>query len=421
MFRGKSIFTFRGPLDNGTQYRFSTLVCFDWIATIDDQKPWQWVVDGLRQQAAQAHADEVSLSWFFIIQRNRKPSDDTFLTEVAGFFDQTEYPTVRRERACLVFANNAGSTTPGRANLYGSTSLVFSNQTLFSDPTCHATFCNGGVRFRSSALLSAYRDVLFRERGACIHSFSQVNPNSVNAGAAGRTIALEHAFVFPHNGIPEPRAPAAAVPAAIKWLNDELDTLPSLSVQYPNAALAGPADIAHVQSIAALRAIAAQSAADAVALATSESKAEHADEWDQAEVRAVEHLVHTIDIIGIGFPNPTVDATPAHAVATMNRMLVDILAIRGGTHEACVKHSQTFIPLPRRQVLLVSRDRDNTPWRQKFGSFLQPETSQLGEERKITDPQGGLLHLGYQKLLEVFRTSQTQADLLGAIHAELIA
>ena len=210
MFHGKSIFTFKGPLDNGTQYRFSTLVCFDWIASIDSQKPWRWVVDGLRQQAAQAHADEVSLSWFFIIQRNRKPSDDTFLTEVAGFFDQTAFPVVRRERACLVFANNAGSAAPGRADLYGCTSLVFSRQTLFSDPTCHATFCNGGMRFRSSTLLSAYRDVLFRERGACIHSFSQVNPNSVNAGAAGKTIALEHAFVFPLNGIPEPRAPAAA-------------------------------------------------------------------------------------------------------------------------------------------------------------------------------------------------------------------
>ena len=103
----------------------------------------------------------------------------------------------------------------------------------------------------------------------------------------------------------------------------------------------------------------------------------------------------------------------------MNGRLVDLLAIRGGTHEACVKHSQTFIPLPRRQVLLVSRDCDNTPWRQKFGNFLQQETPQLGEDRKITDPQGGLLHLGYQKLLEIFRNSQTPTILLGAINAEL--
>src|SRR5712692_5680657 len=98
---------------------------------------------------------------------------------------------------CLVFANSAGKSVAGQTDQYGNTSLIFSRQTLFADPKCYATFCNGGSRLRSSTLLSAYRDILFRERGACIHSFSQVNPNSLNAGAAGKTIAVQRAFVFP--------------------------------------------------------------------------------------------------------------------------------------------------------------------------------------------------------------------------------
>ncbi len=37
MFRGNSIFAFKGPLANGASYRFSTLLCFDWIGAVNDR------------------------------------------------------------------------------------------------------------------------------------------------------------------------------------------------------------------------------------------------------------------------------------------------------------------------------------------------------------------------------------------------
>lgn len=398
MFRGNSVFTFKGPLDNETQYRFCSLVCFDWIATLNSRKAWRWVLEDLRRQAAEVQA-ELSLSWLFVIQCNPKPSHDSFLTEVVGFFDQTTLPNVRRDRACL----------------------VFSPQTLFAEPTCPATFCSGGPRFRSSTLLSAHRDVLFRERGACIHSFLQVNPNSLSAGPAGKTLALENAFVFPLDGTADRRAPGGTVPACIKWLNDELDDLPSLGTRYPTAALAAQANTTHQRSIVALRAISPQSATHAVKLAAQESNAHHADDWDRTEAEALEHLVHTLDIISIGFPQSTVDADPAHAAVVMNNQPVDLLAIRGDTHEACIEHSKSFLPLPRRQVLLVSRDRDNTEWLQRFGSFLEPDGLHVGAERKFTSPSSGWLHLGYQKLLNIFRNAATAAAVTAAINDQLTA
>jgi hypothetical protein len=47
------------------------------------------------------------------------------------------------------------------------------------------------------------------------------------------------------------------------------------------------------------------------------------------------------------------------------------------------------------------------------------DSPKLGEERRITDPQGGRLHIDYQKLLEIFRSSQTPAVVRGSINAEL--
>ena len=416
MFRGKSVFTFMGPFDNGTRYHFCSLICFDWVANLQNQKAWHLVMEELRRQAAPG---EMSLSWFFVIQCNPKPSHDTFLTEVTRFFDQTDVPNVRRERTCLVFANSAGERLPRRTDQFGNTGLVFSRQTLFAEPKCQPTFCNGGQRFRSSTLLSDYRDVLFRERGACIHSFAQVNAGSLIAGPAGRRIAIENPFVFPFIGVTDPRTPSAPVPACVKWLNDELDDIPSLRANYPYVPHSALIDDAHLQTVAALRVISPQSAEHTVKLAAQESQADHADEWGETEAKALVHLVHTLNIVGLGFSSLTVGADPAHATVVMNGQIVDILAIRGVSHEHCIIHSKSFLPLPRRQVLLISRDRDNNPWSRRFGSFLQPENPGVAQERNITDPASGSLHLGYRRLLDIFQESSNVAGVTGAINAEL--
>lgn len=419
MFLGRSIFIFKGRFENGTNYYFSTLVCFDWIATVDGKKPWVWLVEYLHTQAEQAQA-ELSLTWLFVIQHNPRPSHDEFLSEVRNFFNQTIAPNVHRTNSCIVFANNAGYQGPGKTTKYGNTSLIFSPQALFTKPDCRPTFCNGGQPFRLSTLLNSYYDVLFRERGACIHSFVQVNPKSLNAGAAGRVLPIERPYVYPINGNigDDPRTPANQVPACVKWFNDWLDNINNLSTQYPGLPLNIQALSVHEQSIAEFRAIPAQRVEDIVKLATTESK-KHADEWGDGEASAVEHLVHTLNIIGLGFPDFKVGDESVHATIQMNDKLVSLQAIRGNTHESCIQHSKNFITRPRRQTLLISRDRDNTLWRSRFGSFLETENTHFGQERKITEPRDGYLHLDYQKLLDIFLKSSTQEAVKDKINDEL--
>lgn len=418
MFLGNSVFTFEGPLDNGTKYHFCSLVCFDWIALRQNKHVWNWVLEAMQQKVAPY---ELSLSWFFVLQRNKKPSDDTFLLEVRNFFNQTIVPQVHRDLTCLVFANGAGKEVPGRAEEYGCTSLIFSKQTQFAEPTCHATFSNGGQRFRSKTLLADYRDIFFRERGACIHSFAQINPRSIITGAAGRKYPVENAFEFPILGTNDPRVPSNEVPASVKWLNDELDHLPFLSTRRPTAALATQTDAVHRQIVMALRVISPQSILNLVKLASRDSIAKNPDEWDSVEAESLEHLVHTLDIMGLGFSSLNVGANLAHATVIMNNQTVDLLAIRGASHEGCIEHSKSFLPLPRRQVLLISRDRDNDSWRQSSGSFLRTASPQLGQERNFTDTASVTLHIGYRNLLDIFQQSTTISAIQGAINAELNA
>ena len=248
MFCGECIFLFKGPFQNDTEYRFCSLVCFDWIAKLGDKMAWQWVLEHMQHQATELRA-ELPLSWFFVIQCNPKPFHDTFLLEVAPFFDQTAMPRVKRDRACLVFVNSAGNSVPGRAGEFGQTSLIFHPQVPFQNPTCHPTFSNGGPHFRSSTLLNGYHDILFRGTG-CLYSFICPSKSKFSCCRSGRQkdSASECLCLSAERSSRGARS-FGTVPACVKWLHDELVQLTGLSAQYPRIPLAAQSDETHRQTL----------------------------------------------------------------------------------------------------------------------------------------------------------------------------
>jgi hypothetical protein len=428
MYRGQSVYTFRGEFEGGTFYRFSSLVCFDWIGSVQGTKIWRWVVDDLQRQATEAQA-EYSLSWFFVIQSNRQPSHHTFLNEIAGFFQQNIAPAIHRSATCLVFANGGGKATPGIAELFGQTSLIFSPQAQFKRPRCHPTFSNGGANFRPNGVLNGFHDILFRERGACINSFAQINPGSIEFGAAGATLPLRNPFVFALSDTPDQRTPSGPVAASVKWMNDQLEVLPKLSKYHPQCPLALASDSIHNQTVSALRQEPGQRIERGIDIANQRPVPEDADdyqeivadEWNQRQRDALEHWVHSLNIVSTGSPPPTYGTESTHAEISINGVSLDFVAIRGNLHEDCIRHREFRLGVPRRPTLLVTRDHDNTPWLRREGSFLQTEAQQLDQERIITDPASTLFHVGYSNILTAFRNSHTATDLPGAINAALSA
>jgi hypothetical protein len=427
MYQGKSIFAFQGPYLDGTLYRFSTLVCFDWIGAVAGTKVWRWLLNDLQRQAVEARA-EYSLSWLFVIQSNTRPSHHTFLTEAAQFFQQNAAPAIHRDGTCLVFANGAGKSSPGIADTFGQTSLIFSPQALFTKPKCSPTFSNGGLKFRASEVLNDFHDVLFRERGACVHSFAQINPKSVAIGPAGRTQAILHPFVFSLNNQSDERTPSNIVPASVKWVNDELDHLPKLSTLHPGVPLAHHSDEAHTQTAAALRQEPGQRIEQAIDIAHQRTGCEvhtqHrtivADSWNGQQEQALEHLVHSLNIVSIGAPAPRFEGEKSQAEITLNGEDIDFVAVRGQLHEDCLRYREHVFGVPIRPTLLVTRDHDNTDFLRREGSILETETSQIGQERNITNPNSVLYHIGYSNLLKAFRRTRTADQLPGAINAALI-
>ena len=429
MFRGSSVFVFKGRFNNGAPYRFAVLVCFDWVATIDGHKPWQALLEALSRQA-RPHDAELSISWLFVIQHNPRPSDGTFLAEIVDFFNQTTAPNVRRDRTCIVFANSAGRPEPGPTEYYGNTSLVLAQQTLFTPRTCPPTFCNGGQRFPERDSIRYHKDILFRERGACIHSFEQVNPASLIAGAAGRAAPLRSPAVFPINEQSDPRALGKPVPAAAKWLNDELDTLPAVPHTKVDTLLVSPLTGAHAKAIAGLRNTSSTFAQGAVSLAApgattpatprASRPPRTADDWGNSESKAVLHLVHALSVLGVCSDELNVDDTSVHARIRVRGRVLDAVAILDEDHASCREHYERMLPAGRRGVLLVSRDSDNNHCSRQFQSFVRPEAGggpRTG--RDITKPHMPSWQIGYRDLLDILQSSDSLENARRQLHDKL--
>jgi hypothetical protein len=418
MFQGNGVFVFKGMLESGAPFLFSTLTCFDWIALLEGKKIWRHLVESLSAIATNAGA-ELSLSWFFVLEHNPKPSHDDFLRDVSDFFNQTIITNVHRDRACVIFANSAGKDVPGAADEYGSSSLIFSPHSLFMLPTCAPTFSRGGERYRSSALLGMCKDTVFREGGACIHSFAQINPGSITPGAADRTIALTDASVFPMPGVVDPRAPSVSVPADVKWLNDELDSLNDLGRRNRGAALAASIEGKHRETVGELRTISAAAITYSIELATVTSSAKNADEWSSQETAGLKNLVETFDILRLGGAVTMAGQQPAHGTAVIDERTLDVISAEGETHEECHRHVMKIViaPRPRRQTVLISRDSDNNNYHKRQGSFLDEQSAKLGNEPDITDPASSWLHIGFRAILDAFQNAADVPALKRSLHA----
>ena len=174
---------------------------------------WEWLLEGIQTRAQQLGA-ALPLTWLFVAQCNRAPSHASFMGQVGDFFDSAQYPRVTRDETCLVMANVAGMGTPGKAEQFGQSAVIVT-PSRFSRPKCMPTYGNGGVPQRGADILENFRDAVFRERGA-----------------------------YPFDGV-HYRAPGGAVPAVVKWMNDELDepskSLATMYIHLPLTAVAGAA------------------------------------------------------------------------------------------------------------------------------------------------------------------------------------
>lgn len=409
MFRGRSIFVFKGRLDNNVYFRFVSVICFDWIATVDHLSPIDWVVENLDAAAGEG---QLPLTWALVIQNNPKPSHPAFTSRVSQFFDEHRFPKAIRQHSCLIFCNSAGAKSPGKASHHGSSSLIHSRSWIFQQAKSAPTVCAGGARFRDgSDALAAFSDTCFRERGACVHTFALVNPASLTAGPQGRSYATENAKVF-SLGDPCARAPGDIVPASLKWAHDALDEITSIGADFHEAPLSAAANAAHGNSVGFLRSLGGRQICSLMATANNTPKSTGADDWGDGERGALTHVAQSLNILLTAASEVSAHSSDGHAVLTFGGKAIDFIALTGGRHQDCVERAKFMSINEQRAVLVITRDKYNTHHQPYERSFLEEEHA--GEAR-FTFPEDSFRYVGFQNLLDQFRSSADTQELTDSL------
>jgi hypothetical protein len=417
MFKGQSIFLFKGMYaDTHVPYRFATLICYDWIGVRDQHRVWEWLLQHIEQTAAAKEA-QLPLTWLFIAQCNPGPSHASFMNQVQPFFNPLHFPSVLREGTCLIMANVAGNAVPGIASQFGQSAVIFATD-KFMKPESMPTYCAGGESQRPGNPLENFKDAIFRERGACIHSFRQLNPSALPPGAAGKRFALADATVHPYPGTEDPRTPSGLVPAIVKWVNDQLDdSKKSLQITYPNLPLAGAAGAAHQRSVSALRWLPSDALSKTVSIATPEMGGAP-DKWTNTQSLAVKHVLHSFSILEVAQYSATFHGKGAQATIMKGDASVEVVAVIGRSHEECDKHALSLLPDHRGQLLLVSRDEDNTPWNPRMRTLFD-QVAEPTKELNFTDPTSAVIRVSYHDVLQAYQGASNEAELREAIDAAI--
>jgi len=410
MFRGSNVYVFECQYESsGYPCRFVTLICFDWVASVAGATVCHELLTKLNDLWAPTPNP---LHWVFVVQHNPGPNHPSFLSSTYQFLtDANTHPFVERDKAIVIHANTAVSPRPARTGVGGFSACVFSPSAQFDCSCCRPTVCMQPRSYRESNILERCKDVVFREMGECIHAFTVRVPRFVTPDATDKTYPLPSAHVYPTYETTDPRLCGSSVPAAVKWVSDSLDDIERLST---TALVGSPlkvrAEAIEPDIVAKMRTSDGHAAYDSVNWAAcsfsygnesrNKSRRLNADLWGSAESDALKHVLHSLISLGLAYSMEFGNAF-LHCAVQDNDDIVQVVAIRGDTHQDCRLHYDKFVPKHGADpVLVIARDRDNlTP---KPEEYLRID--ETAEER-------GLVFLDYQTLISICRNAANSNTL----------
>jgi len=414
LFLGSSVYNFIGILnsvDGATyEFHFFTLICFDWIYKHQGKLINQLILEELNKNTQM-------LEWIFLPQHNHKPNYSEFVGSTINFFDDSICNNVIRHDTAILFINSATDDKPSLyiPDKYGVSSIVFHPRANILSDGCKHTACFKKGKYRN---LNNCHDIVFREMGACIHSFEVPVPRFLQRAMGSLSLPIQQAEVYPIiDGEPDPRLPGEEVPACVKWVNDKLDSIESIEESYRDT-LPNETNTSHKEVKIKLRNLPAKKQQYNIHYATASHSSNkndwtNADAWDSQEGNALQHLLYTATIMNIPDREFDLETSELHARTVIDGKIYEVVAIMGHRHEDCKTHFDDSCNVKiNHPILIVSRNADNRPYTQRFSQKIT-KVNQLGAvpDIKFTDPVSGIIQKGYSDLLDIYTRSQDEQSL----------
>lgn len=409
MWQGRGVYLFSTKFANGTECRFMFLICFDWIgAEAGDILLWEI----LKKIDDDSNPNKKDLNLFFVLQHNPKPSHPSFLENTRRYFEeQAHYPFTPRTQGAVVFSNTAGGAKPGSYATHGFSSVIFSQVAPYDSQACPPSAAVVTKKLRDSASLGECKESLLRERGSCIHSIRLTLPQFINLGAADRSLPIKRADVHSVDpGVQDARVPGGPVPAIVKWVNDQLDILPSLLAAEENHPLKKAIEGSHVEISGLVKResdrwllncmdLAAVSIAKEKWLTVGGRPVHLIDNWDGAESEDLKAVVYVLSIIR-ACRSLDIASEPAHAVIYTEKQVYDIIVVSGKTHQASLEHVIKRLGSSGQRIrIVITRDSANTMLPERDKPITSADGVDATKGPNITDPDTSWRHCGHQNVV----------------------
>lgn len=422
MFCGRSVNLFTIKFSNGTDCKFLTLICFDWIGVINGTGNGIFEILNHINQKWQVSDSTKDINLIFILQRNAKPNHRNFLDNARNFFeDRNTNPFIGRDHSVLLFINTAGKDKPGKTNKYGYSSLIASHLSPYDDKKCcPLSFSSDTKKLRNSDYLERCKEALLRENGACFHLFKFRPPRFISGNPGNRCLFLDEAKIYSiDDGIDDPRVPNGPVAASVKWVNDEIDIIKPITFYAPDNPINYEVNQSHKKVSKEIRKASGECLCRYIQC--SFCKYEHykkdpiihfVDKWDKEEKEGLQTIIYTLSIIGT-CNTINISKAIAHAIMNIGTNVVDIIVVHGGdTPEECFEYGKKFLNRLSRYAIIVTKDIHDRSVDKKINRTIfynQEPVSEKGPN--ITNPDDRFIHCGYENIKKCCFSAKSVDDL----------
>lgn len=427
MFPGRSSNIFACKFENGTECRFMSLICFDWVGS-DAGRMLLWEI--LQKADDASNPTKKEMNFLFVLQHNPKPNHPTFLENTRTYFDdQNRFPFTPRTQGAVIFANTAGGERPGLYPSHGFSSVIFSRVAPYDCKACPPSAAVRTKKLRASDSLGECQEALLREMGSCIHSIRLTLPQFINLGVTDRSLPIRRADVHAISAeARDPRTPGGAVPAIIKWVNDQLDKLPSILTNEVAHPLRPALQESHRQISDSLRHktdrallrcmnLAAESMSTDKRIKVAGRPVQLIDYWDRTETECLKAVVYILSIIR-AYRTLEVSCIPAHAVMNVENQVYDLVVVNGKTHQSGFEYAKATLGSSGQRIrIVVTQDSGNTILPDRDKPITSANEADATRGPNITDPGTSWRHCGHQNIVSACFNSQAIPELTQSVTA----
>ncbi len=374
MFEGRAVYVFEARTKGGEAFRFMTLLCFDWIGAIGSKYGILAILDSLnRLDGSRPYGKPLHL--VSVLQSNNKPNHPSFLNNAYAFFNDGRYRFVKRDQSVIALINGAGASSPGKCSQFGFSSLIFSPRSPYVTEISPPSYATDTANLRQNKILQTCKEALFRENGECVHSFRLFHPLFAARTPSNRRKSLSPTFVGALDShIRDPRIPNEQVPAAVKWVNDELDHIHYFGSK--SDPLYNILNSYQDRIKKEIRWCKEERLRKMVSIGTqgiSEKLKSHVDIWHKNERKSLETTLFSLVILSC-LSDVTIKEALTQASFVYNNTVLDVIVVTGDTHLKNIRHASNCFPGRKERVtFIITRDNFDGPTTNRDKSIYDVE------------------------------------------------